>query len=351
MISVFQIFKIILGIVISAFILFFAVSFAAQYRDIGEAGRQVSLLVSFKKSIENVYTTAVEDDFDIEDAEILAYSSPNLITQVSTVNLDPIPIILVKGKKFSVYRNEYDNEWWKFYFIEVLPETKILFIPLNNDEKTWSVIGNITKFFPSTENTETKVKFYVGCNKTDTGEYYPLGERNKFMDLIPSFVAFNVEMAECENPDYFRREGYKIITISDELTDADFLVKPVDDEVGHVYIKTDDGYEEYVYKNGIDVVTLLLGGKKLYNYINDKFNKELGVAIDINVREADLLIGDYNINNRCGQELSVFASTLTLLKELIEKTESFDEVTAKEFNYYMRLSSSNYKTLESLGCG
>ncbi len=355
MISVFQIFKIILGVIISAFILFIVLRFAGSYTEIGESSRQVSIMVNFKKSMEDVYTTGISTDFEMKDLEIIAYRPPYIHADVSNVDMDPVPLFLVPGEKFSVYRNEYDLEWWKFYFIEVFPETKILFIPLGNDEKIWSVIGEMAKSMPSTENTQTKVKFFLGCNKTDPVWLYPLGERNKFLDYwLPRFAGAEVDiLGPCDDTENLKREGYRIITVSeDESVEADFLVKPSDDGVGHVYIKNVDGQEEYVYKNGLELVALLLGGKRYLDYLNGKFLKELEVGIDVGIRESNLLRGDVNMQRRCGTELSEFAGILGFIKEeLIPKLDSAEEDDLGEFNQYLMESSEIYKELDRAGCG
>ncbi|UCC92120.1 MAG: hypothetical protein JSV39_02575 [Candidatus Aenigmatarchaeota archaeon] len=351
MINVFQIFKIILGVIISAFILFIVLRFAGSYTEIGESSRQVSIMVNFKKSMEDVYTTGISTDFEMKDLKIIAYRPPYIHADVSSVDMDPIPLFLVPGEKFSVYRNEYDLEWWKFYFIEVFPETKILFIPSGNDEKIWSVIGNMTKFLPSTENTETKVKFFLGCNKTDPVWLYPLGERNKFLDYwLPRFASVEFDiLGPCEDVE----KDYRVITVSeDESVDADFLVKPLDNGIGHVYIKNGDEQEVYVYKNGLDLVALLLGGKRYLDYLNGKFLKELEVGIDMGIRESNLLRGDMNMRRRCGTELSEFAGILGFIKEeLIPKLDSMEEDDLREFNQYLMESSEMYKELNSVGCG
>ncbi len=350
MISVFQVFKIILGIIISAFILFFLLRFAGSYMEIGESGRQVSIIVNFKKSIEDVYTTGVSTDFEMKDSEILNYRPPNIETPVSFFDADPVPLLLIPGEKFSIYRNEYDIGWWKFYFIEVFPETQILFMPLGRDERIWSVMENITKFFPSTENTKTKVKFGVGCNGSD----FWLGwERYQFLErIVPSLKASELEFNPCENLEHFRKKGIKVITISEKSMDADFLVSPIDNEIGYVYIKSGDEYEEHIYKNGLDIVALLLGGKRHYDYVNEKFLRELGVGIDVGIKESNLLIGDINLRNRCGTEFSKFTGTLGFIKEeLIPKLDSMKEDDVREFAYHMKESVKNYKDLEILGCG
>lgn len=351
MISVFQIFRIILGIIISAFILFIIITFAGTYTEIGESSRQVSVLVSFKKTMENVYTTGIADDFDTEDYEILDYVPPHVMTGVTNFVVEPVPLLLVPGQEFSITRNVYDTYWWKFYFVEVMPETKIMFIPLKNEERVWSAIGNITEMLPSTENVDTKVKFYLGCNKTDPSDFYPLGEKEKFLNLVPKFSAFGVEMAECDNPDYFRDEGYMVITVSDELVDADFLVRPMEGGTGQVYIGDEEDYSVYVYRNGLDIVALMLGGEELYDYFNAKFLRELGVATDLGIRESELLMGDPIMRARCRDEFHDFTSLLASMKELIGKLDYHDDGMAAQFNYYLREITEKYRALERSGCG
>jgi hypothetical protein len=349
MISVFQVFKIILGIIISVFILFLVLRFAGSYMMIGETSREVSVIVNFKKSISNVYTTGVPTDFEIKDSEILGYRPPYIETGVSFVDMDPIPFLTMPGEKFSIYRNEYDSGWWKFYFIEAFPETRVLFIPLGDDEKVWSIMGNITRFFPSTENTATNTKIGLGCEGSD---FWFGWERQRFLDkIIPSLMTTDIDFEVCGNLDYFKKEGYKIITISEESMDADFLVKPIDNEIGYVYIKNGIDKEEYIYKNGLDIVALLLGGKKYYDYINEKFLKELEVGIDIGIKEVEFLRTDQSFRSRCGTEFSKFAGNLNLLKELIPEMDSTKEDDLREFAMYMKGSFENYKTLEKLGCG
>lgn len=347
MMSSFQIFKIILGIAISFVVLFFAIRFVGSYYDIGESSVQVSTAVNFKKAIEDTYTTGIPVDFSMEKAEIVYYVPPQIGIEKSSFNVEPIPIVLVAGKEFSLHRNEYDLGWWKFYFVEAFPETKILFMPLGETDDVWDAVVDITKFMPSTGNTETSVKFYVGCNETEEDRPYPLGERSKFTDYwLPRFIHHKPELVSCGGTG-----DYMAVTISDEDVDAGFLVQPRGDGTGTVRIKKGEEYEEYVYKNGLDVVTLLTGGDLLYNYMNGKFLNELRTAADISIRESELLMSsDTPLGERCGGEFSGFIATLTAIKDLADGMEFEDEAVARSLATLLRRSMDDYEKLESRGC-
>jgi len=350
MISVFDVFKIILGVIISVFILFVLLRFATSYMDIGESSRQASIMVNLKKSIEDVYTTGISSDFEGENADlILGYSPPYIETSVASVDMDPVPLFLVPGKGLSIYRNEYDLGWWKFYYIEAMPETGILFVPLGAKERMLPLIGNITRFLPSTENTKAKTKFGIGCNGT---EFWFGWERYKFTEAImPRMLTADLELNLCENVDYFRDKGFRLVTLSEDLKDADFVVKPLDEDIGYVYIRNEEGYAEFMYKNGLDIAALLLGGKGLYDYTNEKFLSELEVATDVSTRESGILMTDAGLNQRCGTKVAEFVDILNAIKELIPKIKGpANEDDARAFALYIKSSAIKYGELDSMGC-
>jgi hypothetical protein len=349
MLNVFDVFKIILGIIISIFIIFVVMRFVGSYMEIGESGRQVSLMVNFKKTVENVYTTGISTDFELKESEILGYRPPMIETEVTFIDTSPTPVLLLPGKKLTVSRVDYDIGWWKFYMIEALPESKIIFVPLNANGDTWSLVGNITKAMPSTENTETKIRFGVGCNGTE----FRFGwEAYRFVEkILPMIISGQMEFRACEDLAYFRKNGYTLVTISEKDEDVEFLVKPSEGGVGHVYIKNGDEYQAYVYKNGMDIVSLLLGGQFFYDYTNDKFLRELDVAASITSKEYNLLLNDPEINRRCGNQMNEFVALLGSIRETAAKLRSSDdENTALEFTGYMRDSAVKFREIESMGC-
>jgi hypothetical protein len=350
MISTFDIFKIILGIIISAFILFLALRFVGSYTQIGESGRDVSIILNFKKTMEKVYATGISSDFEIKDSKaIIGYRPPYIETTVSFVDTSPMPVLIVQGEKLSVNRVEYDVGWWKFYMVEALPETKIIFVPLNGDERSWSLIRNVTTMLPSTENTNVKTMVGVGCNSS---EFWFGWERGRFLDsILPRLSTQELGLNLCGNTAYFKEKGFMLVTVSGKPEDADFVVIPSDEGIGAVMIRNGDAQDKYVYKNGLDIVALLLGGASYYNYTNHKFLGELEVAIDVSSREYALLMSDPGFNKRCGTASLDFVGVLGAIKELIPKVGGNPaEADARDFVQLMAVSAGKYRNLESVGC-
>jgi hypothetical protein len=348
MLSVMQIFKIVFGVILSLFILVLFMRFSESYTEIGESGRDVEILMGLKKTIEDVYNTGIPTDFDTGNLEeiISFYSPPSIETPVTSVNLDPVPVFLVPGERISIHRTEYDTGWWKFYFVQALPETKIVFVPLGRSEVVWNTMGNITKYLPSTEDTDTKVLFGVGCN--DTGGqpvFFFLNWEGGYFTrtVLPYFFDNDYDFVPC-----VEREGYRIVTISETPVDKDFQVVPVDNQMGYVYINdTLEGQQAHLYKNPLDIISLLFGGKKLYDYENRKFLKELSIASDIASREAGILMAKVS-NPDCAY--SSFIQRLGSVKALANGGEYTNEDEMRELNRKIREASEIYKGLEEMGC-
>ncbi|NIO22561.1 MAG: hypothetical protein GTN38_00855 [Candidatus Aenigmarchaeota archaeon] len=349
MLSVMQIFKIIFGVILSAFILTILLRFSLSYEEIGESSREVEILMGLKKTIEDVYTTGISTDFDLGSEDLVNfYSPPNLVTSVTDVNLDPVPTLFVPGERISIHRGEYDLGWWKFYFVHALPEMRIIFVPLGTSETVWKIAENITKYLPSTENTDAKVRFGVGCNETgETQTYLFLNwERDYFIRTVLTYLFVEgYEFVQCKPI-----EGYRIITISETPVDADFQVVPIDDDMGYVYVRDiQEGSKTYLYKNPLDIVSILLGGSKLYDYENERFLKELSIASSLASRESSLLRIKAR-NPDCNIIYSRFTQVLGSLKSEIEEGNYRNEDDMKELNKRIRESSGIYQELEEMGC-
>lgn len=344
-----QIFKIIFGIILSAFLLMIILRFSSSYTEIGESSKEVEILMGLKKTIEDVYTTGISTDFEVKGLEksITSYYPPNIETPVTSVNLDPVPTFLVPGESLSIHRNEYDLGWFKFYYIYAAPEMKVIFVPLGRSEVVWNTVGNITKHFPSTENTKIKVLFGIGCNDTGGSPFFFFSnwEREYFIrTVLPWLYANEYEFVPCG-----KKEGYRMITVTETPVDADFQVVPIDSEMGYVYVNnTIVGQKTYLYKNPIDVVALFLGGERMYDYENKKFLKDLSVASDLASREVSLLRG--KMDSACDAPYSRFVQELGHIKSIADNGDYRNEDEMKELNKNIKESVETYKQLEEMGC-
>jgi hypothetical protein len=138
------------------------------------------------------------------------------------------------------------------------------------------------------------------------------------------------------------------VTISETPVDEDFQIVPVDSQMGYVYINdTFEGHQSHLYKNPLDIISLLLGGKKLYDYENRKFLKELSIASDVASREAGLLM-EKTRNPDCAY--SSFIQRLGSVKAHADGGEYTNEDEMRELNRKIREASEIYKGLEEMGC-
>jgi hypothetical protein len=152
MISLYQLFKIIFGLVISGFTLFVILNFTGVYIGIQEDSQRAAILKNFIKTAGDVYISgnpAGFDDFSRQDFTLsFDISEPEGI--VSQAGKTPVffPLFLSPGKRLFIYRNELDLGWWKFRFIEAMPRTRIFFNPRSASPEAWELVRSIVLVLP-----------------------------------------------------------------------------------------------------------------------------------------------------------------------------------------------------------
>ncbi|MBN2043271.1 MAG: hypothetical protein JW754_05720 [Candidatus Aenigmarchaeota archaeon] len=352
MLSVFQLFKIIFGIVFSAFVLITIMRFSFSYTDIGESSQQAAVLIGFRKVINDVYTTGIPGDYSINNVNdvIMRYRPPDIISAITPLSIEPMTVLMVPGEDMGVYRNEYDLGWYSFYYMEVLPKMNVLINPLNATESVWDTAKNVVSAFPSTENIYTKVKFGFGCRNS-----YPFNdenwERERFEDSILAWAEVsgeynNLSVCPLDTPamDYFDDR----ITISPAFTVVDgILVVPMDGDTGYIYPDTSDPMLKYFYKNPIDVVSFFLGGDEFYNYTNKKFLNELKFAATLKINEINVLRP--NMGTDCVGHYQELEGMLNAIKTLAAQ-DYRNQASMLSLNEMIKESVSKYKEIGDEGC-
>ncbi len=317
MISVFQLFKIIFGIVFSVFVLVIILRFSYSYTDIGSSSQQAAVLVGMRKVVNDVYTTGIPADYSIPNSDdvIIRYRPPDIISAITSLTLDPITVLLMKGDNVGIYRNEIDLGWHTFYYVEVFPGMNVLISPVNASGAVWDTARDIVDAFPSTENIETEVVFGFGCRDGQpfvdrTWEVDKVSER-----IIPAFSSGGYDnLTACGEMRNF--DGR--ITIADHFFVTDgLLVVPRDGSSGYIYSDTSDDTKRYFYDHPLDVVSFFFGGEESYNYTNEKFLSELEFAAGLKIDEMSILrehMGTY-----CAGEYDGFSAALETVETLASK--------------------------------
>ena len=350
MLSVFNLFKIIFGVIISIFLIFMAFRFSSSYMEIGEASKKISSLANMKIIAEDVYSSGIPSNITIESNLIKFYSPPSFISDAGTIDIN-LPIIFRKGDKILIYRQEIDYKWWNYRFLFIIPETHIGFVPTENTKDVWTVMENLTLMFPSTERLYPKVYFGAGCKSTTF--YRPRFEVKKFLRAIGLFRVdyenmFDNDCTGVNTYDYLIAKILPRETNEFSIDENSIAVLPVSGNVGYVYINKSGKIKSHVYKNMIDIVALLVSGEEVYNYISKHYMKSLSLAASIKAREANMLASK-GLMGMCGTKYGEFANTLTTIADLSKRDyESLNDMIM--LDEALEKSKMIYNELKVMGC-
>ena len=348
----FDVFKIILGLIISAFIIIMVMNFAGSYIDINASKKQVTDVRTFERSVRDVYVNGIPSNYTFEDEtyeSITMYRPPRLLTDFTDIDFGFVPLFFKKDSTVSIGRITQDYEWWKFYYVISIPKTKIIFIPLENNDDIWNTIKTIVETFPDTSNVKPNIAFGYGCDKTSPNEelYLDSYTRDTFLgwvDFIQSAVDYKGQCIE-----YISEDRLPII-LSDEIVDfkKGILIVTSGPYWGHIYTNTSGVLRNYTYGDGMDIMAFALGGPDFYSYENEMFLKQLRTAAKLKMNEMKLLESRTSKQD-CPALYSVFSG---ILQQVYDSAGSDynDDINTIILAENIRRSSDFYKTLEESGC-
>jgi hypothetical protein len=350
MISVLELFKIIFGIIFSVFVIVLIFRFSTNYIEMGDSNTQANIMLGFRKTVGDVYASGIPADYAIKDSRslIVAYTPPEIHTKVATVSMEPVTTIFVPGDKLGIHRMEYDLGWWKYYYIEALPETTVFFNPLSNSEEVWSDIYGVVKSLPSSENIATKMYFGLGCNSTSDQGVFTNWEREKILKYEKTMFTRLSEAGFtpviCGN---FNRE-WKTIVVSPTFTETGHpLMFTLSNGTGMLYMNTSQPEKAFFYKTPMDVVSAILGGEDLYDYENRDFLAQLALASSLKMEETGLLM--QRSASECLPFFEEFRTTLESLRGLASQDYN-DPVKMGELAIKMEESRQRFLELQVRGC-
>ncbi|MBN2101888.1 MAG: hypothetical protein JW716_03390 [Candidatus Aenigmarchaeota archaeon] len=346
----FGVFKIVLGLVISAFILIAVLNFAGSYMDINASKKQVSDLKAFERSVGDAYVNGIPSNYSFDNEAFSAmkiYNPPLLVTEFTNIDFGFVPFFFKSGRAVSISRMTEDTGWWRFDYIVSLPKTRIVFIPVKDSSDVEETVKLISSALPDTENVEPNILFGFGCEDVS---YFILEKwtRDKFIkDIIPymkTMVDFEDNCIGSTGADE------TIIYISDEMTEFEkgILVVTSGPYWGHIYTNTSGVLRNYTYKDGMDIMAFSLGGPDFYIYKNDIYLKQLRAAAKLKMDETGLL-GARATKHDCTALYSVFSGILQQIYDS-SGSEYNDDINAIMLAENLRRSIDFYKILEESGC-
>ncbi len=295
--SIFEIFKIVLGIVIASFFLFFMLQIAGIYSFTEARSGQLTEYKNVKKLIEDTYVYSVQSETDLKKPPI--FYAPPYISEADAISVNPSILYFFKpGKRLSVYKASADYGFWKMDFVSALPETKILFSLGEYQIEDYSLLHNLTDLFP--QSVDPKIEFGF-CN----GDLELVSKsKDDFIKPIRGIIRTrspqNLGLSLCTAN--FNGTGIKVIITKNEASIPDTGVAiqlPDRSKIGAILFKgkdKDGSITDYrlVYKDPLDAFAVIIGGLDFYKYKNKlEFESLLSFSIE-EAKRANLLATTYS---------------------------------------------------------
>lgn len=368
MISLYRMFQIIFGIVVSVFVLYFLIQYASNYAGFQKDVQKVTILKNLKITGESVYSYGNPVDFP--DTSRYDFSScymtinkpepPVIKCDFGEIGSILTPMLLSVDEEVVVDRTDLNFGWHIMHWIEIMPETVILFTPMDSSDEAWNLMKNLTEALPSTENLDIKVSFGF-CDGNDVMEDLCGGpcEKFSFMSIIDDHRG-QAERCRASLPG-----EYKLITISNScnpgFSNKGVCVKLPQGGVGSAYLAGSG--ETYIYKDSLDIIALLIGGSKkdvlgktlgerLYDYKNEVWGERLSLAARIMSKRMLLVSSEYQFLGENLECIPIYANLAGSLTSIANQAKGNykNEVVMRNLVTRMREAKSLYQNLIDLGC-
>jgi len=311
-ISIYKLFRIIFGIIASVFILYFLIYYSAVYSEMQRDTQRVLILKAFKKTAQDVYLTGIPINFSqFSKLEFDLYfegtaEPPKLRSSVSSM-IVMTPLFFAQGDNIFIERLDLDYGWWKFDFVEAVPDMTIIFNPLENTEEIWDMMKNITKTLPDTTNFRPKVTFGF-CDGINLDENLCGGkpcERYDFLNILNQQHG-GVGFSKCTAG--MDKEKYRLVTVSSScrhgFADKGICIVPSQTDIGNFYIN--GSAETYIYKDPLDLVSAIIGGdsvsiygigaEELFKYKNKILGNRMKIMSKVMAQRSVLISGRLQAN-------------------------------------------------------
>jgi hypothetical protein len=276
MITIYRLFQIILGIMLSGFIFLILVNYAGDYASTGEAAARQKTIEVFLQDADSVYLNGISINFSgfSGDDYSLCYPAPSdppiircFIENEEYPTRELLtPVFLRLGDGVLITRNSMDLGWTRLDYVLALADTTMVFNPLENDAGTWELMKEIVMGFPDTSNHAPKIHFDF-CDNKDlllTNYFGKPYERDEFMNMIE---ANSDVLGKCLKS---LGDDQLLVTFSSSCTqsfaESGICIAPPTGGVGYAYI-TGSPYE-YVYKDPLDIIALITGGERKNVFMN-----------------------------------------------------------------------------------
>ncbi|MBI4173944.1 MAG: hypothetical protein HY519_04455 [Candidatus Aenigmarchaeota archaeon] len=271
----FTVFRMVLGLLVSGFILVFVANFAASYAQTQEDIQLWKTLTGFDQALAEAYLSGIPADYSFGRLapEVQLAAGNTLETRVGKRAL-LLPAIVAVGTAVAVQRNSIDYGWWSFHYLVATPGARLLFSP-DGSVAAQAIMRDIAAALPE---TETGAKSYFGfCSGNAVEERLCAGKactQDNFLKLLAS--ADRKPYAKCSAK---QTGNYRLVRIAGGCQDADGLC------IDYASSKVVVGGQAFPYSHTMDLLPFVAMGQgqeglaaAAQQSLRTKLAKELAVA-------------------------------------------------------------------------
>jgi len=361
MTSTFEVFRILLSILIMVFILLVFLRIADMYMTLQTMKNKIQTVNAFEETVRQVYTTGYPATFQgFTGFETIEYdydgmgNSGRIKSDAGVKTLD-LPVFFRPDRESSLALEKKceDFGWWRFCWVNTVPKSmRIFFNPVTNTREARALILNISENFGQTE-------LFV-CNSTAVAPDLPYS-RDDF-----SYIMANLgylPSSEIDVCDAYITEPSVLVIIGS----VDSAPQPARQNiiiVDPASKKIRDIGGIYEYHDESDIAAFIIGGNSSLDFKKRVFNQSLEAAASVMKARSVLLNGKMKILNRplcpeCPPQLYpkecggvsyngiersdglflTFANSLDSLVQNLNSDEYWDELNAVN-GVYTQLKSS-----------
>jgi hypothetical protein len=369
MISVYRAFQLIMGIILSIFILYVLVTYAGSYSQVGEAGVRQKTLDVFLQDVDNVMLTGNSINFsafgkgDYTSCHPRPTRPPKIWCFIDEKSIESesllVPILTRIGNEVLITRESIDLGWTRLDYVLALDQVRVIFNPLDTSDETWSALRQAVAGFPDTSNQYPKVLFGF-CDGQDLifDTLDQTWERDYFSRILNQ-PRHDMSFSLCTADKPSRNV---LVTVSgsctQSLASSGICLKPILGSTGYAYITGSS--KTYVYKDHADLAALIAGGdrksvlgdfvgEEIWEFKNQYFLDFLETASESMERRIDFIVQSLAGDPDCSASYIDLRNSITSIKTLSTGDPyEMDEMTLLMTE--LSQASRIWKELEIMGC-
>ena len=270
MITIYRIFQMLLGLLLSGFIFFILITYAGDVAFLGDEAAISKTLDVFLKDSSTVYFTGIPMEFskftrfDFSGCEPQPGNPPRMFCDIDERSYFTesmrFPILMRLDEEVLISRHSLDYGWTRLYYIHAYPGITLVFNPQGLDDETWDIIREVSLSFPDTSSRDITTRFDF-CSGDSLLIEDSMGVSHERADFVSILDSARDSLDPCTAT---LSEDRILITISISCSPnpaQGVCVEPLMDGLGLAYVSGSTG--TYVYKDPAHIAALAIGGSAL----------------------------------------------------------------------------------------